>query len=329
MGDSHDSGSPGKDVRALFSKANLVNNRYLTFSQKSPEISQRTSPPAKSAEETVTPVTAASHPRRTLNSVVEVNARLRLASARPRLVVGSGSALGFASCSGGAGKTTLCATVARALSGRSANVLVADRCYDGIIPFYFGLERQSAGGLQAVYPNARRSGYQMTLVAIPSGEQPNPSTAAWLEQLQADASLTLLDLPTFTGPATAAALERVGQVIVPLLPDIQSVASLGRAEELAGMVAGGRILFVLNRFDESRALHREIRSHLENLLAERLAPVAIRESEYVAEALSLGMTVLDHAPQSPVASDMEQLVVWLEESLAGTQENAANRVGIA
>jgi cellulose biosynthesis protein BcsQ len=95
------------------------------------------------------------------------------------------------------------------------------------------------------------------------------------------------------------------------------------------MVPGGRALFVLNRFDEVRPLHREIRAHLENLLGDRLAPVAIRESEYVAEALSLGMTVLDHVPQSPLAKDMEQLVPWLEERLASAVEGAADKVEIA
>ena len=104
--------------------------------------------------------------------------------------------------------------------------------------------------------------------------------------------------------------------MVPLLPDIQSVASIGRAQELAALLPSGRALFVLNRFDELRPLHREIRTHLESLLGERLAPVAIRESEFVAEALSLGITVLDHAPQSPVANDLEQFVAWLEDRLA-------------
>ena len=122
------------------------------------------------------------------------------------------------------------------------------------------------------------------------------------------------------------------QVIVPLVPDVQSVASIARAEELSGMLEegqSGRNLFVLNRFDEARALHREIRTYLEKLLGDRLAPVAVRESEYIPEALSLGMTVLDHVPQSPVAKDFEQLVMWLEERLSSAAENSAAQVEIA
>jgi cellulose synthase operon protein YhjQ len=267
--------------------------------------------------------------RRALNAAFEGNARLRIASSRSHLAAGSGAALIFASSAGGVGKTTLCATVAWILSSRLSNVLVADRCSEGIIPYYFSLERLRAGGLQTVYPNARRAGYQMTMVNAPCDEQPNTPTAAWLEQLQAESSLTLMDLPTLNGHSSQTQLVREGQVVVPLVPDLQSIASLARVEELSGMLAegqSGRSLFVLNRFDEARPLHREIRSHLEKILEDRLAPVAVRESESVAEALSQGMTVIDHVPQSPVAKDFEQLVLWLETRLS---ESSAEKVEIA
>ena len=165
---------PAKDVRALFDKANIGNMRYLTFAaQTTAETSEGNNAPAIVAE-TVAPVPVAhsSNLRRALDSAFEINDRLRIASSQPRLAPGSRAALAFASCAGGVGKTTLCATVARVLSSRLGNVLVADRCRDGIIPYFFNLERQSAGGLQTVYPNARRAGYQMTLVAAPGNEQP-------------------------------------------------------------------------------------------------------------------------------------------------------------
>jgi MinD-like ATPase involved in chromosome partitioning or flagellar assembly len=210
-------------------------------------------------------------------------------------------------------------------------VLVADCCTDGIIPFFFSLERLSAGGLQMVYPNARRAGYQMTLVMAPCEQPPNASMTAWLGQLEAESTLTLLDLPTFNGHATPVALHRA-QVIVPLVPDVQSMASIARVEELSRSQEGGqegRNLFVLNRFEDARPLHREIRSHLEKLLADRLAPVAVRESQYIPEALSLGVTVLDHAPQSPVVQDFEHLVGWLEGRLSSVAEVSAEKVEIA
>jgi cellulose synthase operon protein YhjQ len=331
---SSDPVSTAKDVRALFDKANVGNMRYLTFAaQKGPETSEASNTPAIVAEAPAPmPVAHSSNLRRALDSAFQVNDRLRIASSLPRLAPGSGAALAFASYSGGVGKTTLCATVARVLSSRLANVLVADRCRDGIIPYFFSLERQSAGGLQTVYPNARRAGYQMTLVAAPCNEQPNAPTAAWLEHLQADSPLTLLDLPTFNERPTPAALDRVSQLIVPLVPDVQSIASIARAEELSSLLEegeNGRNLFVLNRFDETRPMHREIRAYLEKLLEDRLAPVAIRESEHIPEALSLGVTVLDHAPQAAVVKDLAQLVAWLEGRVLRARDGSAEKVEIA
>jgi cellulose biosynthesis protein BcsQ len=341
LSDSGDPASPGKDVRALFDKAHIGDLRYVTFAAQK-TLAKNDAAPLKAAETKAAevpageaaalPAAAGNHVRRALNSVFEVNARLRIASSRPRLAAGSGAALIFASCAGGVGKTTLCATAARVLSSRMSNVLLADRCTDGIIPYYFSMERLSAGGLQTVYPNARRTGYPITMVAAPCSAEVHTPTAAWLEQLQAESILTLMDLPTFNGPSTPASLGRGGQVVVPLVPDIQSIATIACVEELSAALAegqNGRSLFVLNRFDEARPLHRDIRTHLEKILDDRLAPVAIRESEYVPEALSLGMTVFDHAPQSPVTQDLEQLVIWLEQRISSAAGSSAAQVEIA
>jgi cellulose synthase operon protein YhjQ len=330
-----DAGSPvppGKDVRALFDKAKLGDLRYRTFAaQKTPQKTEPTYAVPQAAE--VAPaIPPVSHPRRALHSVFEVNARLRIAPHQPHLAAGSGATLIFASCAGGVGKTTLCATAARVLSARLSNVLVADRCPQGIMPYYFGLERLSAGGLQTVYPNARRAGYQLTMVNAPCEEQPNTPTGGWLEQLQSESTLTLMDLPTLHNRSLQEQMIPTGFVVIPLVPDVQSIASIGRVEALSDLSGEGqnrRCLFVLNRFDEARPLHREIRTHLEKVLEDRLAPLAVRESEYVPEALSLGMTVLDHAPQSPVANDFEQLVAWLEGRLLRPAEISSEKVEIA
>jgi cellulose synthase operon protein YhjQ len=332
LSDPRGPGSPGKDVRALFDKAQIGDLRYVSFAaQKAPTKSEAAPLPGADAAPAVPPASGP-HLRRALNSVFEVNARLRIAASRPQLAAGSGAALVFASCAGGVGKTTLCATAARLLSSRLSNVLVADRCTDGIVPYYFSMERLSAGGLQTVYPNARRTGYQLTLVAAPWSAEPDTPTATWLEQLQAESIVTLMDLPTVNDASTPAALGHGAQVVVPLVPDIQSIATIARVEELSAALAdgqNGRSLFVLNRFDEARPLHRDIRTHLEKILDDRLAPVAIRESEHVPDALSLGMTVFDHMPQSPVTQDFEQLVLWLEQRLSSAAESSADQVEIA
>ncbi len=327
MTDSRDSLSPAKDVRALFDKASIGNFRYRTCSK--PKVLGKNETIADTlvrVPETAQPPISApaqSNMRRALETAFDMNNKIRTATAQPGLSVGVKAALAFASCAGSVGKTTLCATIARILSARLPHLFVADRSAEGILPLFFGLERLNAGGLQTAYPNARRPGYPMTLVAAPHLAQSIPASAVWFEKLRSESSLTLLDLPVFPGPATPEALNQGGVAVVVLAPDVQSVASLARAEELAAVLTGGeeargRTVFVLNRFDETRALHREIRAQLERLLGDRLAPVVLRESELVPEALSLGMTVLDHAPESAVAREFQQLAGWLETRLANS-----------
>lgn len=333
MSDARSPVPPGKDVRALFDKVKLDDLRYRTFAtQKTPQKTEATTSAVPQAVPAAPASAPVSHPRRALHSVFEVNARLRIAPHQPHLAAGCGATLIFASCAGGVGKTTLCATAARVLSARLSNILVADRCPQGIMPYYFGLERLSAGGLQTVYPNARRAGYQMTMVNASCEEQKNAPTAAWLEQLQAESALTLMDLSTLSNRSLQEQMIPQGYVVIPLVPDVPSVASIAHVEALSDLSGEGqsrRCLFVLNRFDEARPLHREIRNHLEKVLEDRLAPLAVRESEYVPEALSLGMTVLDHVPQSPVAKDFEQLVAWLETRLLNAAEISSGKVEIA
>jgi cellulose biosynthesis protein BcsQ len=317
--------SPGKDVRALFDKAKIGESRYRTFAPQKGATPAAQSVSAAGREEprSTASVSGGSQPRPALNALFGANAGFRIAAARAETTATQRAALLFASAAGGVGKTTLCATIARMFSSRVSNVLVADRCVDGILPYYFSAERLRAGGLHVVHPNARRPGYPMTLINVPCHEPLNPSTAAWLDQLQKEMPFSLFDFPVSNGRSLKNYAIPGGLMVIPLTPDVQSVATLAACEELFGAAGDGqasRTLFVLNRFDEKRSLHREIRSHLEKALAERLAPVALRESEAVADALALGMTVIDHAPQSPLSQDFEQLVSWLDVRVANTSE---------
>jgi cellulose biosynthesis protein BcsQ len=312
--------SNGGDVRALFDRAKIGAARYKTFEpQASPARSER--PADTQPEKREAPAgKSESLPRRALSALLEGNGRLRITTARTEAKVSSSAPLMFSSIAGGVGKTTLTATIGRIFSTRTENILIADRCLGGIIPYYFASERQRAGGLQVIYPSTRRPGYPMSIVNAPTEASANVS-AEWFEQLQREAKRTVMDLPTFQTCSALMEAVRAGQAIIPLTPDIQSIASLSGCEDLLAQEPQGeklRCLFVLNRFDESRALHREIRNDLEKLFEGRIAPIALRESEAVAEALSLGMTVADHAPQSLITRDFEQLAQWLEQQLVDT-----------
>ena len=93
-------------------------------------------------------------------------------------------------------------------------------------------------------------------------------------------------------------------VLVPVVPDMASVVTLQAMEGFFRNQEGlsGKPLqawFVLNQFDPSSPLQRDVREVLRQQLGERLLPFVVHRSAAVSEALAEGMTVLDYAPNSP------------------------------
>ena len=101
-------------------------------------------------------------------------------------------------------------------------------------------------------------------------------------------------------------------LLVPILPDMSSVACLGPLEALDAVSANGeKALYLLNQFDGSSPLHRDVRALLQQQLGDRLLPFVLRRSSLVSEALAEGMTLIDYAPASEVAADYQDLAGWL------------------
>ena len=69
--------------------------------------------------------------------------------------------------------------------------------------------------------------------------------------------------------------------------------------------------YLLNQFDASLPLHLDVREVMRQQLGDRLLPFIIRRSPVVSEALAEGMTVMDYAPDAPVASDYMNFASWL------------------
>ena len=69
--------------------------------------------------------------------------------------------------------------------------------------------------------------------------------------------------------------------------------------------------YLLNQFDASLPLHLDVREVLRRQLGDRLLPFVIRRAPSVSEALAEGMTVMDYAPDAPVAEDYMNLATWL------------------
>ena len=239
-------------------------------------------------------------------------------------------ALAVFSLAGGVGKTSLVATLGRALSSLGEKVLLADTTSHGLMPFYFGASELRAGVVRTFSPPTGSADAPIHLVSYEVDRRGDGDTRskALINELMRSAGGTnriLLDLNASSGWMTHRLDSLCLTVLVPLAPDMNSVISLHTVERCFEGVQdpeGKPVLpfYLLNGFDASLPLHLDVREVLRGKLGERLLPFAVRRSPAVSEALAEGMTVLDYAPDTPIAEDYQRLAGWLRSlSIPATQ----------
>jgi cellulose synthase operon protein YhjQ len=225
------------------------------------------------------------------------------------------------SLAGGVGKTSLVATVGRALSSMGEKVLLTDTTSHGLLPFYFGASELRHGTVRTFSPPSGSTDAPIYLVSY-DVDQKGSDTAAQ-EQLAEEiinnsrgTHRILLDL-TVGSSWIVRRLSRLNPtILVPVAPDMNSVISLQTVEKFFSGVNDGdgrplQPFYVLNQFDTSLPLHLDVREVMRRQLGERLLPFVIRRAPAVSEALAEGMTVVDYAPDAPVAEDYLNLATWL------------------
>jgi cellulose synthase operon protein YhjQ len=225
------------------------------------------------------------------------------------------------SLAGGVGKTSLVATVGRALSSMGEKVLLTDTTSHGLLPFYFGASELRQGTVRTFSPPSGSTDAPIYLVSYDVDQK--GSDAAAQEQLAEEiinnsrgTHRILLDL-TVGSSWIVRRLSRMNPtILVPVAPDMNSVISLQTLEKFFSGVNDGdgrplQPFYVLNQFDTSLPLHLDVREVMRRQLGERLLPFVIRRAPAVSEALAEGMTVVDYAPDAPVAEDYLNLATWL------------------
>jgi cellulose synthase operon protein YhjQ len=244
------------------------------------------------------------------------------------------------SLAGGVGKTCLVASLGRALSSRGERVLLVDTAAYGLLPFFFGARDQRPGQLRTFNPPGVSADAPIQLVTFdpesrPAEYQTNQANAQtdpqaanqdrlgqdWLGQevirYARGSHRALIDLPTASGATTRRILRLAPIVLVPVLPDMNSVVSVGAIEGFfrnnASITGGQPVMpyYVLSQFDYSLPLHLDVREILREQIGDRLIPFALRRSPSISEALAEGMTVMDYAPNAVVAEDYANLAEWV------------------
>ncbi|HEY0309162.1 MAG TPA: cellulose synthase operon protein YhjQ/BcsQ [Acidobacteriaceae bacterium] len=228
-------------------------------------------------------------------------------------------ALAMFSLAGGVGKTSMVATLGRALASLGEKVLLTDTTSYGLLPFYFGARELRPGVVRTFSPPSGSTDAPIYLVNY-DVDKPGEQNPDWLaEEIIRNSRGTnrvLLDL----GTGSASLMRRIARlsptILVPVAPDMNSVIGLAHVEKsFAGQTdQEGRPIqpmYILNQFDASLPLHLDVREVMRQQLGDRLLPFVIRRSPSVSEALAEGMTVMDYAPGSPVAEDYMNLAGWL------------------
>jgi len=225
------------------------------------------------------------------------------------------------SMAGGTGKTSLVATLGRALSASGERVLLTDATSHGLLPYYFGASELRHGVVRTFCPPLGSADAPINMVSYDVPAQPaDPAAQDWLIDDLARNSRGLQRVVLDLGPSAAWLAQRLSQlnsvVIVPGAPDMNSVISLGAVEKIfSGITDGqGRRVqphFLLDQFDSSQRLHLDVREVMRRQLGDRLLPFVIRRSQAVSEALAEGMTVMDYAADAPIAADYMNLASWL------------------
>ena len=225
------------------------------------------------------------------------------------------------SLAGGVGKTSLVATIGRSLSSLGEKVLLTDTTSHGLLPFYFGASELRQGTVRTFSPPSGSTDAPIYLVSYDIDQRvgDEPAQEALVEEIINNSRGThriLLDLMPSTGWIVRQMARMNPTILVPVAPDMNSVISLQSVEKFFhGCIdADGRPIqphYVLNQFDASLPLHLDVREVLRRQLGDRLLPFVIRRAPTVSEALAEGMTVVDYAPESPVAEDYLNVATWL------------------
>jgi cellulose synthase operon protein YhjQ len=244
------------------------------------------------------------------------------AQAVPAPVAARAPVIAVFSLAGGVGKTSLVATLGRVLSARGERVLLVDTAAYGLLPFFFGAGDQRPGMLRTFTPPASGGDAPIQMITLDpenfgSETSPQEALATEISKHARGVGRVIVDLATASGATTRRIMRLAPQILVPLIPDMNSVVSVSSIDAFFdhnGVASANPSLphYVLNQFDSSLPLHLDVREVLRKQLGDRLLPFVLRRAPAISEALAEGMTIIDYAPNSPVAEDFASLASWVK-----------------
>jgi cellulose synthase operon protein YhjQ len=240
----------------------------------------------------------------------------------PAPVVARPPVVAVFSLAGGVGKTSMVATLGRALAATGERMLLVDTASFGLLPFFFGARDQRPGVLRTFSPGGNSSDAPVQLITIdPEGlgaEAPGQELLVnEIARHSRGANRVIIDLATASGATSRRIMRMQPLVLVPVVPDMSSVVSVSSIDAFFqhnSSQPGKPIqpFYILNQFDATLPLNLDVREVLRAQLGDRLLPFVLRRTPAMSEALAEGMTVMDYAPTSSLADDFNLLAGWVK-----------------
>lgn len=245
---------------------------------------------------------------------------------------------------GGAGATTVAAHLSTALSLQQRETLSFDWCWENRLRLHFGMAVSEDTGwaislLQESDWHAAAFRSSNGLDFIPFGHLNNDDQLDQLvNRLRAQPDwfrnqLSLLRVPAETivvcdCPRMPAVLRdqvlSVADLVLTITaPDIVSYATATHIARGAAEAGAMQTVTVLNGFDASRQLDRDISVLLRAYHKAFFSPVVVHRDESLREAVACKQTVFDFAPSSQAAYDFSALATWALARLGRGPEGEA------
>ncbi len=239
------------------------------------------------------------------------------------------------SLAGGVGKTSLVATLGRALSARGEHVLLVEATPLPSMQYFFGACDSRPGALRTFRPPVSSSDAPIRLATVDTEAHATDSAAQGslamdIQHWSKGASRVIVDVGTGS-TATVRELSKTSPaILVPLVPDVNSVVTANAIDSFFQRQVGAAgdqttVFYVLNQFEPSLPLHLDVRSILQERFGDRLLPFTLEHSPAVSEALAEGMTIIDYAPEARITADFINLAKWLETVLAPANSTSGGR----
>ena len=236
------------------------------------------------------------------------------------------------SLTGGSGRTSLAAGMARLLAGTGLHVLLVDTSAFSLLPRLFGAGSCRQGVLRDFLPTAGDSNGMISLISLAVEPFAGDDYEQYriLQELRVHAARVDRVVWDLSGAPLEWASKVLGccpQILVPLLPNMNSLMQLRATEKFLNQChdddPSPHLRYVLSHFNEDDMLHQDMRERFERQLGSKLLRVSMRCSSLVDEAMFCGRTVIDHAPESALVEDLWRLAQQLQQ-VDGSMEPPAN-----